>query len=125
MKTCGVAPPPSQTLPRCSHLLSSLATVLSGAEERFAEERPGWNFSKNRERPRAGKLSSELHANSVCCEDDFFSGIAEFETTPRRRVETFQPLPRPPMRCVRVQRRYRVPYTRYKLSNVTRRWIEK
>ena len=51
---------------------------------------PGW------------KLNSELHANSVCCEDDFFSGIADFETTPRQRVETFQPLPRPPMRCVRV-----------------------
>ena len=41
---------------------------------------------------RAGKLSSELHANNVCCEDDFFSGIADFETTPRRRVETFQPV---------------------------------
>ena len=26
-------------------------TVLSGAEERFAEERPGWNFSKNKNDP--------------------------------------------------------------------------
>ena len=27
------------------------STVLSGAEERFAEERPGWNFSKNKNDP--------------------------------------------------------------------------
>ena len=31
------------------------------------------------------------HAKSVCCEDDFFGGIADFETTPLRRFETFQP----------------------------------
>ena len=31
----------------------------------------------------------------VCLEDDFFGGIADFETTPRLRVETFQPLPWP------------------------------
>ena len=64
-------------------------------------------------------------ANNVCCEDDFFSAIADFETTPYRRVETFQPLPWPGMRCVRVQHRYRVPCTRYKLSYVTRKRIEK
>ena len=28
-----------------------MRTVLSGAEERFAEERPGWNFSKNKNDP--------------------------------------------------------------------------
>ena len=31
------------------------------------------------------------HAKSVCCEDDFFGGIADFETTPLRRFETFPP----------------------------------
>ena len=29
----------------------TITTVLSGAEERFAEERPGWNFSKNKSDP--------------------------------------------------------------------------
>ena len=88
-------------------------TVLSGAEERFAEERPGWNFRyKNKNDPgwKIELRTVSLHGNNVCCEDDFFSGIADFETTPRRRVETFQPLPRPSMCCVRVKHRYRVVY---------------
>ena len=77
---------------------------------------PGWKIELR---------TVSLHANNICCEDDFFSGIADFETTPRRWVEIFQPLPRPGMRCVRVQHRHRVPCTRYKLSYVTRRRIEK
>ena len=32
-------------------VILSGSTVLSGAEERFAEERPGWNFSKNKNDP--------------------------------------------------------------------------
>ena len=36
---------------------------------------PGW---KNESR------TVSPHANSVCCEDDFFGGIADFETTPLR-----------------------------------------
>ena len=31
------------------------------------------------------------HANSVCCENDFFGGIADLKTTPLRQLETFQP----------------------------------
>ena len=35
---------------------------------------------------------NELRAvYSFCCEDDFFNGIANFETTPRRHFEIFQP----------------------------------
>ena len=30
------------------------------------------------------------HANSVSCEDDFFGGIADFDTTPLQQFETFQ-----------------------------------
>ena len=79
-------------------MIRKLATVLSGAEERFAEETarlefylkvrttPGWKIELR---------TVSLHTNNVCCEDDFFSGIADFETTPCRRVETFQPLPGP------------------------------
>ena len=51
------------------------------------------------------------HANSVCCENDFFGGIADFKTTPLRRLETFQPHSRT---CAR-----------YKLTCVTRRRIKK
>ena len=38
------------------------------------------------------------HAKSVCCEDDFFGGIADFEMFPLRRFETFQPHSPPGMR---------------------------
>ena len=58
---------------------------------------PGW---KNELRT----VSS--HANSVCCEDDFFGGIADSETTPLRRFERFQPHSPPRMRR-------RVPCARY------------
>ena len=76
--------------------------------------------SKNKNYPR---LENELravspHANSFCCEDDFFYVIADFETTPLRRFEIFQPHSPPGMRR-------RVPCARYKLTYVTRSRIEK
>ena len=37
--------------------VATVTTVLSGAEERFAEERPGWNFIWKEKRPQAGKMS--------------------------------------------------------------------
>ena len=58
------------------------------------------------------------HANSFCCEDDCFYVIADFETTPLRRFEIFQPHSPPGMRR-------RVPCARYKLTYVTRSRIEK
>ena len=58
------------------------------------------------------------HAKSVCCEDDFFGGIADFETTPLGRFETFQPHSPPSMRR-------HIPFARNKLTYVTRRRIEK
>ena len=58
------------------------------------------------------------HANSVCCKDGFFGGNADFETTPLRPFETFQPHFPPSMRC-------RVPCAPYKLTHATRRRIEK
>ena len=32
-------------------LTHACSTVLSGAKERFAEEQPGWNFSKKKNDP--------------------------------------------------------------------------
>ena len=101
-------------------------TVLSGSEEWLSKNGPAGISSKNKNDPR---LENELrtvspHANNVRYENDFFGGIADFETTPLQRVETIQPLPRPGAHRMRVQHRYRVPCTRYKLRYVTRRRIE-
>ena len=52
---------------------------------------PGWKIEFR---------TVSLHANNVCCEDDFSNGIADFETTPRRRVERFQPLQWSGVGCV-------------------------
>ena len=76
--------------------------------------------SKNKNDPR---LENELkavspNANSVCREDDFFNGIADFERTSLRRFEQFQPHSPPGMRR-------RVPCVRYKLTYMTRNRIEK
>ena len=56
------------------------------------------------------------HTKSVCCEDDLFGGIADFETTPLWRFETFQ-LHSPP------RMRRHILFARYKLTYVTRRRI--
>ena len=53
-------------------------------------------------------------AKSVCCEDDFFGGIADFETIPLRLFETFQPHSPPSMRR-------HIRFVRCKLTYVTRR----
>ena len=83
--------------------------------------------SKNKNYPRLEKwVKSDfttrkqllLWTNSFCCEDDFYYVIADFETTPLRRFEIFQP------HSPSVMRR-RVPCARYKLTYVTRSRIEK
>ena len=80
---------------------------------------PGWKIELR---------TVSLHANNVCCEADFFSGIADFETTPRRRVETFQPGPSPARHVLpacATSISSTVLNLRVELCNVTRRRIEK
>ena len=99
-------------------------TVLSGAEERFAEERPGWNFSKNKNDPGLENWVQNYTQATFAVKA---TSPAALLTSKRLHVDGSKHFSRfPGLACVAcMSHRYRVPYTRYKLSYVTRRWIEK